>query len=99
LHIESFSDDLVGVTARYGYMQRPNIERVLREVAARGIPIDFGDVSYVLARTRVVHGPRPTMAPWRKRLYAYLARNAYPATANYRLPRERVLEVGVQVEI
>jgi KUP system potassium uptake protein len=99
LTITPMGDDLVAVTARYGYMQRPNVPRLLREVAAHGIAIDFDNVTYILARTRVVYCARPSMALWRKRLYAFLARNAYPATANYRLPRERVLEVGVQVEI
>ncbi|MDX2167261.1 MAG: KUP/HAK/KT family potassium transporter [Deltaproteobacteria bacterium] len=99
LQIAPLGDDLVAVTARYGYMQRPNVPRVLREVAARGVAIDFDDVTYILARTRIVYGANRSMALWRKRLYAFLARNAYPATANYRLPRERVLELGVQVEI
>ena len=99
LSIERFSDDLLGVTARYGYLQRPNVERLLRELTARGVAIDFANVTYVLARVRIIPTDQPGMARWRKRLYAFLARNAYPSTANYRLPRERVLEVGVQVEI
>ena len=39
------------------------------------------------------------MARWRKRFYALLVKNALPATANYRIPSERVFEVGVQVEV
>jgi KUP system potassium uptake protein len=39
------------------------------------------------------------MALWREQLFAYLARNAYPATALFRLPPERVVEIGSQIEI
>ena len=95
-----YADDLYGITARYGYMQRPNVPRLLRDAAAQGAPITCDDLTYVLARVRVIPlAGRRGMARWRKRLYAFLSRNAYPATANYRLPRERILEVGVQVEI
>ena len=97
--LERFAPDLLGVVARYGYMERPNVPRIMRELAHDGLPIDCDQLTYVLARTRVVVTDRPGMALWRKRLYALLARNAFPATANYRLPSERVLEVGVTVEI
>jgi KUP system potassium uptake protein len=68
-------------------------------LTAKDIAINADAVTYVLARTRVVVTRSPGMALWRKRLYALLSRNAYPATYDYRLPSERVLEVGVQAEI
>jgi len=97
--LERFAPDLLGVVARYGYMERPNVPRIMRELTHQEPAIDCDQLTYVLARTRVVVTDRPGMATWRKRLYALLARNAYPATSNYRLPSERVLEVGVTVEI
>lgn len=91
---------LIGVTARYGYMQRPNAPRVLRDAAATvGVTLDPAETSYFLARLRVLVTPRPGMARWRKRLYAFLVNNAVPATATYRIPPEQVFEVGLQVEI
>lgn len=99
LAIERFAPDLTGVVARYGYMERPDVPRVLRQLADRGLPVDAEQATYVLARVRVVVTGQPGMAPWRKRLYALLARNAFPATTNYRLPSDRVLEVGVSVEL
>jgi KUP system potassium uptake protein len=99
LTIERFAPDLIGVVARYGYMERPNVPRLVRELKEKGIDVDLDEVTYVLAHIRTVITRSPGMAVWRKRLYALLARNAYPATSNYRLPSERVLEVGVQVEI
>ncbi|MEO8603125.1 MAG: potassium transporter Kup [bacterium] len=97
--VEPVTDDFISITARYGYMQRPNVPLVLRDCAARGIPVEGDDITYVLAGVRVIPTANPGMARWRKRLYAFLARNAYPSTANYQLPRDRVLEVGLQVEI
>lgn len=99
LTVERFAPDLVGVVVRYGYMERPNVPRMLRDARAKGVDIDLDEVTYVLAHVRTIVTRSPGMAMWRKRLYALLARNAYPATSNYRLPSDRVLEVGVQVEI
>ena len=97
--IERFSPDLVGVVARYGYMERPNVPRLLRELKAKDVAVDLDCLTYVLAHAHIIVTRAPGMAMWRKRLYSLLARNAYPATSNYRLPSDRVLEVGVQVEI
>ncbi len=99
LTVTRFSAGLVGIVARYGYMERPNVPRLLRDAAAHGINVDPAQASYVLARVRPIITPRAGMALWRKRLYAFMARNAVSATSSYRLPRERVLEMGLQVEI
>ena len=99
LAVERYAPDLLGVVARYGYMERPDVPRLLAELQESGVALDPDAVTYVLARVRVVVTPLPGLARWRKRLYALLARNAVPATASYRLPSERVLEVGMAVEI
>lgn len=99
LEVRRFSADLTGIVAHYGYIQRPNIPLVLRDAMARGVPCDPTTTTYFLARLRVVLGRRTDMAPWRKRLFRFLANNALPATVNYRIPSEQVFEVGVQVEL
>jgi len=99
LTIEHLAADVAVLVARYGYMQHPNVPNVLREAAAHGLSADPAATTYFLARVRVIVTGRAGMARWRKRLYALLVRNALPATSGYRIPSERVLELGVQVEV
>jgi KUP system potassium uptake protein len=99
LAVQRDAAGMVGIVARYGYMQHPNVPQVLREATAQGFVFDPSATTYFLARVRVVVTRRPGMARWRKRLYALLAANALSASANYRIPSEQVFEVGVQVEL
>ena len=64
-----------------------------------GLEIDVDDVTYFLGRETIVVTDRPGMAIWRERLFVLMTRNAVRATAFFRLPAERVVELGVQVEM
>ncbi len=99
LQVQHNAPGLTGIVAHYGYMQRPNVPQMLQDAAAQGVPFDRHATTYFVARVRVVVTRRRGMARWRKRLYAFLANNALPATANYRIPSEQVFEVGIQVEL
>ena len=61
--------------------------------------LDVDDVTYFLGRETIVVTERPGMAMWRERLFVLMTRNAVRATAFFRLPPERVVELGVQVEM
>jgi KUP system potassium uptake protein len=56
-------------------------------------------MSYFLGRETLFPSSKPGMAVWRERLFAWMSRNAQPATQFFRLPTERVVEVGVHVEL
>jgi KUP system potassium uptake protein len=82
-------------------MELLNVPRTLRDAASHGLPFAVEDATYFLARLRIVasHRRGRGMARWRRRLFAVLANNARPATAHYRIPSERVFEVGIQIEL
>jgi len=61
--------------------------------------MDPEDVTFFLGRETIIPTKRRGMAPWRERLFVLMSRNAQRATAFFRLPTERVVELGVQVEI
>ena len=63
------------------------------------MPLDEGDVTYFLGRETLIVSKTKGMAIWRERLFVLMARNAVRATTFFRLPPERVVELGVQVEI
>src|SRR5262249_13333118 len=91
--------ELTSIVVRYGYLERPNLPRVLQAAKAPGIGFAPEVTSYFLTRMRVLVTHHGGMMRWRKRLYAILVNNALSATANYRIPAKQVFEVGVVVEI
>src|SRR5258705_9180891 len=77
--MEPMGQGFFRVVANYGFMQSPNIPEVLAEAAARGVAIPPMDTSYFLGRERLVLSNRAKMSPWRKALFAPIARHAPPA--------------------
>jgi KUP system potassium uptake protein len=97
--VEPLGHDLFNVRVQYGFMEDPDIPAALEQVSQRGVPIDFADLTYFLGRETIIVTRRKGMAVWREHLFVLMARNAVRATAFFRLPPERVVELGVQVEM
>ncbi|HST76796.1 MAG TPA: potassium transporter Kup [Acetobacteraceae bacterium] len=87
------------VMLRYGFMESPNIPRALEELRERGVPFDSMQASYFLGREVLVPAMVPKMPIWRLWLFLVMARNAVPATEFFRIPGDRVVELGVRVAI
>jgi KUP system potassium uptake protein len=87
------------VTVRYGFMEDPNVPEALARACQKGLALDEDDVTYFLGRETLIVTRMPGMAMWRERLFVVMTRNAVRATAFFRLPPERVVELGVQVEL
>jgi KUP system potassium uptake protein len=87
------------VVARYGFMEDPNVPAALANAKEHGLELDAEDITYFLGRETLIVTRTPGMAMWREKLFALMARNAVRATTFFRLPPERVVELGVQVEI
>jgi KUP system potassium uptake protein len=87
------------VQARYGFMETPDVPAVVDHCCGLGIASEPADTSYYVGRTRVLpSGPAP-MAKWRKLLFGFLSRNARSAMEYFRIPPDRVVELGAQVEL
>ena len=91
------------VIATYGFMQSPNVPQVLEVVDQMGIRCKPMETSYFLGRERLIPTRgRPddplTMSPWRKVVFAIMARNARSATEFFAIPPNRVVELGTQIE-
>jgi len=99
ISVDAFGHGIYNVRVVYGFMQDPNVPEALRLATAKGLEVDMNDVTYFLGRETLIVTRRRGMAIWREKLFVLLARNAVRATAFFRLPAERVVELGVQVEI
>jgi KUP system potassium uptake protein len=102
--VRSLSGGFHQVVARYGFMESPNVPALLDSLATRegvGPRLAFQpmETTYYLGReTLLPDGPSP-MATWRKRLFIVMARNAQTASSFFRLPPNRVVEMGAQIQL
>jgi len=90
------------VTATYGFKQEPNVPEVLEQVHAAHPQIDLSPmvVSYFMSRqTIMVSNRAPLIKRYRRRLFAFMSRNAARSTRFYKIPPNRVIEMGIQVEL
>jgi KUP system potassium uptake protein len=99
VQVRSLGDRVYYVAIRYGFMQDPNVPNALQLARDRGVAIDHDDVTYFLGRETILVTQKRGMAMWREKLFVLMARNAVRATAFFRLPADRVVELGVQVEM
>jgi KUP system potassium uptake protein len=87
------------VLLRYGFMESPNVPRALEDMRAKGVAYDTMQTSYFLGREVLVRAMAPKLSLWRLWLFLVMARNAVPATEFFRIPSDRVVELGVRVAI
>ncbi len=99
IQMREFTHGFAEVIAHYGFMQTPNVPAALRRAAERGLDLDLESVRYFLGRETLLTTGKTDMAAWRKRIFVFLARNAPPADAFFRIPPNRVIELGSQVEL
>ena len=92
-------DGLWHVTARYGFIQTPNVPAVIDAVIAKGVPLDKDDLTYYLGRETLLMGGKSPLMRWRKRLFMFLSRNSRPPTYYFRIPPDRVVEIGMQIRL
>ncbi|MFK2901723.1 potassium transporter Kup [Dyella jejuensis] len=100
IHLITLDGEFYGLELRFGFAEDPNIPYALSKCARSGLPFDLMDTTFFLSRENVVADKRrPGMALWRDRLFAFMSRNALPATAFFQIPGNRLIELGTQVEI
>ncbi|MDB4877165.1 MAG: Low affinity potassium transport system protein kup [Gemmatimonadetes bacterium] len=111
--VEKLEHGFYRVTARYGFMEQPNVPEILQWARDAGIKAKTNETTFYLGRERIIiaDGERkpgtrrapddavlPHMARWRKKLFVVMSRNARSATEFFGIPPNRVVELGAQVE-
>lgn len=87
------------VIGRYGFMEQPDVPALLHQCIVHQLSVDPDTCSYFLGRETVLPTDRPGMWLWRERLFAIMSQNAEKSMTFYKLPPDRVIEMGTQVEI
>lgn len=100
LQIENLGQNFYRVTGHYGYQEMPNLSRLLVLCGTHGLEFDLMDTTFFLSReTLLTHLRETSMALWRQKLFILMSRNAANATDFFHLPANRVVEIGIQVEL
>ncbi len=97
--ITDLGQSIFRIIAHYGFMETPDIPTLFAELELQGLTLDPRQVTFFLGSETLIPTERPGMALWRERLFAFLSRNAQKATAFFNLPANRVMEIGVQIEL
>jgi KUP system potassium uptake protein len=87
------------VVARFGYMETPNVPALLAATHDAGLVVDPARTTYYLGRETLLPGKTRGMWQWQKHLFALVSRNARSATSYFGIPPNRVVELGMQVEL
>jgi KUP system potassium uptake protein len=99
LEIVHLGENFHSVVAYYGFMQYPNVPRVLVRAGQEGLAFDMMDTSFFVGRVTIVPERKSRVAVIRAKLFETMHRNALPATEFFRIPPNRVIELGAQVGI
>jgi KUP system potassium uptake protein len=99
IQLEQLRADIHLVLAKYGFMEQPNVPALLEQCADLGLKSDPVQTTFFLSRETIIPHHGAGMARWRRRLFAALSRNAQPVTAFFQIPPNRVVELGMQVQV
>ncbi|QDM40432.1 potassium transporter Kup [Altererythrobacter sp. TH136] len=97
--IHTVGDGLYRVVLHYGFMDETDVPAALKANAECGGLFDMMHTSFFLSRQTLIASKRPGMAIWREKLFAWMLRNSATAMQFFRLPPNRVVELGSQLEI
>ena len=97
--IEELGDGFFRVILTYGFMQETDVPTALKRREMCGGPFDMMQTSFFLSRQTLLSAENPGMMIWREKLFAWMMRNAATPMEFFRLPTNRVVELGSQVEI
>jgi len=97
--VERLGGEFYRIRARFGFAEDPDVPAALDACAVRGLGFDLMETTFFTSRENISAGDRTGMAGWRDRLFAFLSRNAMPATAFFRIPDNRLIEIGRRVAI
>lgn len=94
--VEQMDHGFTRVIGRYGFMEQPDAPKLLHDAGVIG---SVEHVTFFLGRENLIATKHPGMARWRVSLFAFLTRNAQPATKFFNIPPDRVMEIGAQIEL
>jgi KUP system potassium uptake protein len=99
VEIDPLGHEFYRVTVHYGFKDEPDLPRALELASGKGLDFSLMETSFFLSRQTLVPTQAHGMALWREKLFAAMSRNAASATAFFKIPTNRVVELGTRIEL
>jgi KUP system potassium uptake protein len=99
IEILPLGTDFYRMIVHYGFKDEPDVPRALELAAAKGMKFEMMETSFFLSRQTLIPKVGPGMALWREKLFAVMSRNASSATTFFKIPANRVVELGTRIEL
>ena len=99
VRVEDLGKGFFRVIARYGFLQNPGVSEVIDLIKTKGLDLNVMNTTFFLSRETLIPSKQPGMALWREKLFAVMSRNAQRPTDFFRIPPNRVVELGMQVRL
>jgi KUP system potassium uptake protein len=99
IEVAPVSSGFFRVLARYGFMEPPDVPSALERAREKGLDWRDEDTTFYLAHLTLLASDRLGMSVWRDKLFIFLSHNARRATNFFQIPADRVVEIGIQLEI
>jgi len=97
--IDQMDQGFFCVTARYGFMETPNVPQILSLCKLKNLDIDQHSASFFIGRETLIPSNKPDLNPLQEKIFLIMFRNALSPIQFFKVPPERVVELGVQFEI
>ncbi len=99
IEVHALGTDFYRAVVRYGFKDDPDVPRALELAAAKGFKFEMMETSFFLSRQTLIPKIGPGMALWQEKLFALMSRNASSATTFFKIPANRVVELGTRIEL
>jgi len=97
--LDSMGEGVWRATGRYGYMESPNVTRLVERIKAQDVPVNPMSTTYYFNREMIISGGNARMFQWQKNLYAFLSRNATSVRDYYQISPTQIIEIGLPVQL
>lgn len=97
--VTDLGNGLISILLKYGFMETPNVPKILAKTPIPGVQFDNMNVTYFLGKERFIISKKKSMYRWQKIIFRYLAHNSLDATTFFNIPSNRVVELGMQIEL
>ncbi len=99
IELETLMDEFYVMKCRFGFMEFPTVREIVDCAALQGFVLDPERTTFFLGREMLVPGERKGLNRWRKAIFMFMSQNAQNAAEFFRLPTNRTIEIGRQVEV
>jgi KUP system potassium uptake protein len=99
MSLESLGEGVWRAVVRYGYMESPDVAKMVERIKNQGVPLNLGATTFYFNREMIITGGGARMFEWQKALYAFLSRNASPIKDYYRILPTQIIEIGLPVQL